>query len=291
MNRPLLLLLSLLTACAFQGDLVEEPAPELTLSASVTEGVAPLEVTFSAQHTPASAAATYTWTLAGQPLSNTTSKLTHTFDAPGVYVVTIKAETRSGAAADSATVRVTRADAPPEPGPVGEGTLNVMKTPGGPAPWAVRYTVQAEGYSDNRQIRVRCSADGDLSYEVNEGAACLHTTATEEAQIDVLVEDEVVDSVTVASEVTPPQEEVAFLGTWRYDSRGTSETFDITRGTPTAGESGAGDFKLFLIKLDGRDIAEFTFGGRTVVLEPNPEVDGRQVYFADVYDLRLVRLD
>ena len=291
MNRPLLLLLALLTACAFQGDLVEEPAPELTLSASVTKGVAPLEVTFSTQLTPASAAATYAWTLAGRPLSNTTSKLTYTFDAPGVYVVTARAETRSGATADSATVRVTRADAPSEPGPVGEGKLNVSKTPGGPAPWAVRYTVQAEGYSDDRQIRVRCSADGDLSYEVDEGAVCLHTTAAEEAQIDVLVEDEVVDSVTMASGVTPPQEEVAFLGTWRYDSRGTSETFDITRGTPTAGESGAGDFKLFLIKLDGRDIAEFTFGGRTVVLEPSPEADGRQVYLADVYDLRLVRLD
>ena len=298
MNRPLYLLLLLLTACTLQNEpSTEGSSPDLSLSASVTEGVAPLEVIFSAQLMPTSAtASTYTWTLAGQTLSETTSALTHTFDAPGVYVVTAKAETRSGSAADSVTVSVTQGNVPPEePGePVGEGTLGVTKTPGGPAPWAVRYTVRAEGYGDDAQVSVRCSAEGDSGYvfgdEVTEGAVCLHTTAAEQVQVDVLVGDEVVDTVTVASEVTPPREEVAFLGTWRYEQRGQRETFSITRGTPTAGESEAG-FELFLIELDGRSVAEFTFGGRTVVLDPTPETDGRQVYFADVYGLRLERLD
>ena len=81
------------------------------------------------------------------------------------------------------------------------------------------------------------------------------------------------------------------MGTWRYSSRGKSETFEIARGTPVAGEDQTGAFKLFVIKVDGLDIAELTFGGRTVVLRPMPEAEGRQVFFADVYDLRLERID
>ena len=285
--------LALLTACMFQSEPTERKA-ELSLSASVTEGVAPLEVTFSASVTPGTITpSTYTWTLTGRTLSDTTPNLTHTFNAPGVYVVTAVAETPLGSAADSTSVTVTQAATPPEtPGePVGDGTLDVTKTPGGPAPWAVRYSVQMEGYAPEAQFSVRCSAEGDVGYVEAEGAVCLHTTADERAQIDVLVNGKVVDSVEVASEVTPPQEGVAFLGTWRSTSRGQSDTFAIAEGTAAVGESQNGSFKLFVIQVRGVDTAEFTFSGRTVVLRPTPEADGRQVYLADVYGLRLERLD
>ena len=296
MKRPLyLLLLVLLTACALQSEpVVEERTAELTLNASVTQGVAPLEATFTTTLTSDDGAMlganTYTWTLAGKTLPNITPDLTHLFEKPGVYVVSVVAETPLGSVSDSVTVSVTQTNAPPDPGePVGDGTLNVTQTPGGPAPWAVRYTVQAEGYGADAQVRVRCSED--LSYEEAGGAVCLHTTADEQAQIEVLVNGDVVDSVQVASEVAPPQEDIAFLGAWRYVSRGKSESFEIVSGTASAGESAEGAFKLFLIELDGLDIAEFTFGGRTVVLTPVPEEDGTQVFFADVYGLRLERVD
>ena len=285
--------LALLTACMFQSEPTERKA-ELSLSASVTEGVAPLEVTFSASVTPGTITpSTYTWTLAGRTLSDTAPDLTHMFNAPGVYIVTATAETPLGSAADSTSVTVTQAAAPPSnPGePVGNGTLDVTKTPGGPAPWAVRYRVQMEGYGADAQFSVRCSAEGDIGYAEAGGAVCLHTTADEKARVDVLVNGKIVDSVEVASEVTPPQEGVAFLGTWRNTSRGQSDTFAVTQGTATAGESQSGAFKLFVIEVRGVDTAEFTFSGRTVVLRPTPEADGRQVYLADVYGLRLERLD
>ena len=291
MIRPLyILLLVLLTACTFQVETETRTPPSFTMNASVTEGTAPLEVTFSTTVSPG--ASRYAWTLAGQTLSNTAAELIHTFDAPGVYLVTVTATTSLGPVSESTTIKVTQA-APSEPPsePVGDTMLEVTPTPGGPAPWAVRYSVQAQGYGANAQVRVRCSAEGDASYEEEGGAACLHTTAGEQAQVEVLVNDEVVDSVKVDAEVASPQQEVAFLGTWHYNSRGKGETFQITRGTAMAGEDQTGAFKLFVIKVDGLDIAEFTFGGRTVVLRPVPETDGRQVFFADVYGLRLERLD
>lgn len=295
--RPFYILFLLLTACTLQSEpeTVEERPAELTLSASVTEGAPPLEVAFSTDVTPS--ATRYAWTLAGRTLSETAANLTYTFDAPGVYIVTATAETEVGRASDSVTITVTQKDVPPEnPGEPTEGTLNVTQTPGGPAPWAVRYSVQAEGYGADAQVRVRCSAEGDLAYEENSAeevtrAVCLHTAASERARVDVLVGEEVVDSLELPSNVTPPEEGVAFLGSWRYDSRGLSETFEITKGIEDEGESAEGAFKLFLIKLGGLDIAEFTFGGRTVVLTPIPEEDGSQVFFADVYGLRLERLD
>ncbi len=296
MKLPYLLLLLLLTACALQSEpVVEKRTAELVLNASVTEGIAPLEATFTTTLTAddgaALSASAYTWTLAGTTLPDTAPDLTHTFEKLGVYIVVAMAETPLGSASDSITVSVTEPDAPPEnPGePVQGGTINVTQTPGGPAPWAVRYTVQAEGYGADAQVKVRCS--GGSSYEEVEGAVCLHRAADERAQVDILVNGDIIDSVEVASEVTPPQEGIAFLGEWRYDSRGQSESFEITSGTAAAGESEDGAFKLFLIELDGLDIAEFTFGGRTVVLTPIPEEDGTQVFFADVYGLRLERLD
>ncbi len=289
------LLLALLTACTL-GEPTQNRAAELALSASVTEGAAPLEVTFTTAVTVGGATANardYAWTVAGAAQAETTPALTYIFDAPGVYVVTAMADTNFGSVSDSVSVSVTQADTTPEdPSEPGEGTFSVTQTPGGPAPWAVRYTVQLEGYGAGAQFRVRC-ADEDTRYleeEGEESVVCLHTKADERARVEVVLGGEVVDSTEVASEVTPPRDGVAFLGEWRYDSRGLSETFAITRGTPTAGESEAG-FELFLIELDGRDIAEFTFGGRTVVLSPTPDADGAQVFFADVYGLRLERLD
>ena len=205
--------------------------------------------------------------------------------------MTVTAQTPLGPVSDSTTLTLNQANVPPNPGePVGAGTLKVTKTPGGPAPWAVRYSVRTEGYGPDTAFNVRCSAEGDVAYE-EAGAVCLHTTAAEQVKVDVLVRGNVVDSVEVASEVTPPKEDIAFLGMWRYTSRGQSETFEIVRGTALAGESERGRFKLFLVEIDGLDVAEFTFGGRTVVLTPTPEAEGRQVYFADVYGLRLERLD
>ena len=247
-KRPLsILFLVLLSACTLQSE-PEPRTPSLTLNASVREGVAPLEVTFSTTVSPE--ASRYAWTLAGQALDDTTAELTHTFDAPGVYLVTVTATTSLGPVSESTTVKVTQA-APSEPPsePIGDTKLEVTRTPAGPAPWAVRYSVQAEGYGSDAQFRVHCSAEGDASYEEEGGAVCLHTTAGEQVQIDILMSDEVVDSVQVNSEVTPPQQEVAFLGTWRYSSRGKSETFEIARGTAVAGEDQTSAFKLFVIKV------------------------------------------
>ena len=80
---------------------------------------------------------------------------------------------------------------------------------------------------------------------------------------------------------------VAFPGRWRYGSRGVSETFEITEGTPTEGRSADGRFALFTVGERSGLIAEFTIDGRTVVLTPTPGDDGRQRYRGEVYGLEL----
>lgn len=96
--------------------------------------------------------------------------------------------------------------------------------------------------------------------------------------------------VTARAEASPEiteNEGVAFLGRWRYSSRGVTETFEITEGDPSAGGSADGRFKLFTILEDGATVVEFTIDGRTVVLTPAPGDDGRQVYEGRVYGLVL----
>lgn len=282
-------LVALLTACAIEPDLA---SASVTLTASATDGTVPFEVRFSA-HTTSSASG-YTWKLDGETLPTLEPELVYTFDAPGLYVVTVTATTSVGTASDSITVTVRGREGGPTPPevPVGDREIRVTQTPGGPAPWAVRYDVEVSGYGEGTLVRMWCSDVGNRGYERDGELTCVHTAAREQVHIKVLTADhESIGSATIDSEVTAPEEGVAFLGTWRYAARGVTETFEISKGTETAGASEDGAFKLFVIKQDGRNIVEFTFGGRTVELFPAPENDGQQVFFGEVYGLRLERIN
>ena len=101
----------------------------------------------------------------------------------------------------------------------------------------------------------------------------------------------VVNGETTASAETVPKitknDGVAFAGRWRYTSRGVTETFEIVRGSETAGESADGRFELFTVGQREGLVAEFTLDGRTVVLTPTPADDGTQLYEGPVYGLVL----
>lgn len=275
MKRSFFLVLLGLTACELFG--TPTPAPSVTLTASPTEGAAPLTVTFNAVASPA--ASVYRWTVAGRTRSETGSTLETLFSTPGSYAVSVSA---SGAS-DRVTVEVT---APAGPAPV-PGALSLTQTPGGPAPWAVRYTVATEGGLEPPvPVEARCEAR--LPYEPlrSDSFVCLHNTADAVQVRTVAANGEVAAEAGTSPEVTA-NGGVAFAGRWRYRSRGVSETFEITEGTPTEGRSADGRFALFTVGERLGLIAEFTIDGRTVVLTPTPDENGRQLYEGEVYGLEL----
>jgi hypothetical protein len=281
-----ILLLVLALACV--GCNASSPAAplELLLTASATRGEAPLVVHFSARTTPE--ASRYTWTVAGRVLPEGSADLVYTFESPGLYVVGVRAERGAQAAAEALSVQVV-APAAELPPPSEFTELSVTQTPGGPAPWAVRYEVLPVIADPERAVRGRCS-DARPFRVLTEGVlTCLHE-AGDEASFELLGAGGR-QRLRVPSGVTPPADGVAFAGRWRYHSRGVTETFDIVRGTETSGRGEGERFHLFVIEERGSLLAEFTLDGRTVVLEPLPEGDGRQVFFGSVYGLTLERLE
>lgn len=275
MKRYLSLLIFLtLTACDLFRSPAPQPSPRVTLSASQTEGEIPFTVTFTATASPPAGA--FLWAVGGKVQTEASDMLTTTFSSSGLYVVSVSAN----GASDSVTVA---ADAPdlPNTGP-GVSKLNLTQTPGGSAPWAVAYTVDpaVDG------VQAQC-AEGAGYRRVPAGHfACLHGPGDTVAVSYVDASGDVSARAETSAEVAE-NNGVAFSGSWRYSSRGVTETFEITEGSRTTGRSADGRFELFTIRQKGLTVAEFTVDGRTVVLEPAPEADGRQVFRASVYGLVL----
>ena len=275
-KRYFLALFLILTACTRPAP--PAPLPQVMLTASVTEGEIPLTVTFSATAEPQTE--TFSWTIGGVVQAETTGTLTTTFADPGLFVVRVTA----AGASDSVAVVVRSPDLPAPDPDVTE--LSVTQTPGGPAPWGIAYTVDPAVNG----VEARCT-EGAGYQPVSEGRfTCLHEPNDEVAVRFTDAAGEVTARAETSSEVTE-NDGVAFAGSWRYRSRGVTETFEITEGNETLGRSADGRFVLFTIKQRGETIAEFTIDGRTVVLEPTPGEDGRQVFQADVYGLVLEALE
>lgn len=274
MKRYFFMILTGLTAC----DLFGTPPlpPSVTLTASPTEGDAPLTVTFSATASPA--ASTYRWTVADETRSETGGTLETRFSTPGLYTVGVS----TNGASDQITVNVT---APENPVP---GAPTLTQTPGGPAPWAVRYTVRTEGGLEPPLPGLEARCETRLPYEPlrSPSFVCLHNTA-DTVQVRTVSADGAVLAEAVTSPEVTADGGVAFSGRWRYRSRGVSETFEIAEGTPTEGRSADGRFALFTVGERLGLITEFTIDGRTVVLTPTPGEDGRQRYRGEVYGLEL----
>lgn len=129
--RYFLAVLLILAACTPPS----RPAPRqsVTLAAPVTQGPVPLTVTFTATASPA--ADTFRWTVGGVVQGETSEAFTTTFYDAGLYVVSVSV----GGVSDSVTVKAD-ARGTPDPGP-DPNALSLTGTSGGPAPWAVRYTI------------------------------------------------------------------------------------------------------------------------------------------------------
>lgn len=251
----------------------------MTLSASQTVGELPLEVTFTAEANPA--VGVFSWSVGGELQAETSSTLTQTFTRPGLYAVSVSAN----GASDSETVTVTAPDTPGT-GPNIE-KLELTQTPGGPTPWAVRYTVTADPELDLLApgLEARCGENRAYQRVVAGSFACVHNAA-DTVRVRVVAAGETTANAETVPDITQT-DGVAFAGRWRYTSRGVTETFEITDGNETAGESGNGRFKLFTIGQRQGFIVEFTIDGRTVVLTPTPDDDGKQLYEGPVYGLLL----
>ena len=273
-------LLLFLTACeGFFGPApTPQPAPVLTVTPSVTEGDAPLSVTFAATLENATSQ-TFRWTVGTEVQAETTDTFSTVFETPGTYIVSAE----GAGAADSVSVTV-RGEPVVEPIP---DTLNLSATPGGPAPWAVRYTLIPDPVTPaGDSLEARCREGAAFRRVEGSVFACVHEPG-DTVQARYLTPS---GEVAVAAETTPEITQtsgVAFAGSWRYSARNKTETFAISEGDETAGSSADGRFKIFTLRQREGTIVEFTIDGGTVVLTPTPDDDGRQLYRGEVYDLTL----
>ncbi len=279
--RYLLLALPLvLTACDLFGGSAPQPTPSnVTLSASQTEGDSPLTVTFRAEASPA--VGVFSWAVGGQQQTETSGTFQTTFERSGLYVVSVAA---NGASA-SETVTVTAPDVPGTRPNIGD--LKLTQTPGGPAPWAVRYTVTAGADLSESPpgLAARCNKTRVYRQVVAGTFNCVHN-GPDTVSVKFTFGGKTTSSAEIIPKITQ-NSGVAFAGRWRYTSRGVTETFEIVRGSETAGESADGRFKLFTVGQREGLIVEFTIDGRTVVLTPTPDNDGKQLYEGPVYGLVL----
>lgn len=277
-RAPLLALLLLLAACDLFGPPAPPPSsPTLRVEASATQGKAPLLVSFTATLEPATTQS-FNWWLGAQLQDERSSAFSTTFETPGVYVVSVEA------AGALQSMDVTVSDEPvtepgPEPGPGPQpdpGVLRLSQTPGGVAPWAVRYTPTP----NLKGLEARCHEAGTFRLVETSSFTCVHEPGDKaQARSGEM-------TATVTPDVTENQG-VAFAGRWRYSARGETETFTITRGDKMLGSSPDGRFKLFTVGQNGERFVEFTISGQTVVLTPTPDDQGRQLYEGSVYGLTL----
>ena len=273
-------LLLVLTACDPLGNFTPEPTPpQITLSASQTTGESPLSVTFRADANPP--AEVFSWAVGGELQTETSRAFQTTFERSGLYVVSVAA---NGASA-SETVTVTAPDVPGT-GP-NIGNLKLTQTPGGPAPWAVRYTVTADADLSGSPagLEARCSERAAYRQVVSGSFSCVHN-GLDTVSVRFALGGETTASADLVPKITQ-NDGVAFAGRWRYTSRGVTETFEIVKGSETAGRSADGRFELFTVGQRDGLIVEFTLDGRTVVLTPVPADDGAQLYEGPVYGLVL----
>ena len=284
MRYLLFLLPFVLSACDLFGGSAPQPEPaKVTLSASSTEGERPLTVTFHAAASPVTDI--FSWAIGSELQSETSSTFTTTFERSGLYVVSVSAGGASAnSASDSVAVTVTAPDLPPTGPDIGK--LKLTPTPGGPAPWAVRYTVKAAvepGLPPG--LEYRCSETRSYRQLVGDSFSCVHN-APDTVGVRVVIAGTTTATAQTVAKITQ-NEGVAFAGRWRYTSRGVTETFEITRGSETVGQSADGRFKLFTVGQRGGLVVEFTIDGRTVVLTPTPGDAGEQRYEGLVYGLVL----
>ncbi len=274
MKRYVLVLLFCLAGCdLFTGPAPSQAAPRLTVTPSATEGEAPLEATFVATLENASSP-TFRWTVGTDVQAETTHTFSTTFEQPGVYVVAAEA----AGLTDSGSVTVT-GDPVTEPVP---DTVSLTATPGGPAPWAVRYTATPA----RAGLEARCRVGAAFRRAEGGTFACVHEPGDTVQARYLTPAGEVSAVAEVTPDITRPTE-VAFAGTWRYSARNRSETFVISRGDETSGSSADGRFKLFTLRQREGTLVEFTIDGGTVVLTPAPDDSGRQLYRGEVYGLTL----
>lgn len=153
-------------------DPADDPPPVASFTATPQSGPAPLEVAFDAteSHAPAGGVAAYDWDF-GDGATGEGATTTHTYDAQGTYLVTLRVRDDAGGEATSdATVQVAAPDASPP-------TARIEASPASGterAPVTVTFTADAED-ADGTVVQYEWRVDG-ASTE-GDGATFEHTFA------------------------------------------------------------------------------------------------------------------
>lgn len=305
MQKPavLLSLALFLSACSLLDEGSEQPnnpdtnnAPTVQLTASPQSGPAPLTVNLNATATdPEGDTLSYSWSLQGLGSAATAKTV---LNEAGIYPITVTVSDGTNETQASTTLTVTGEgpvdpEPPTDPEPA-EPQITIKASPGGPAPWAVRYDYSATGYPKGSSVSLTCGIDGEAFGNSNivrtdidmDTTACLHLANTDTVTVTVLASSdpasEVLDVKTIKANIQSLGN-VPFAGTWRF-TLGDKEpvTFSITEYLEgIGGKDATGSFDIGYQSEDDAgymtlNMADFYYGSTVEKVEVEPLEDGTQ---------------
>ncbi len=143
-----------------QIDIVVTAALSVAISASVTEGPAPLEVSFTAEVQGGGTAASYTWDF-GDGATSTEANPTHMFTTEGTYTIRLVVTGSDGSTASAEkTITVTAS------GGVSQGTVHIVK---------MVTTQDGRNFFDPAELTITVGDTVRWVNECEEGVACVHS--------------------------------------------------------------------------------------------------------------------
>lgn len=307
-----------LAACGVDTDIPETNTPTVSLAASPQSGPAPLTVTLTATASDLDGDLTYAWSRTDGTRSADGRVAVFTLETPGEYPLSVTVSDGQESASANVTVSVTPGtvidpEPPTEPtDPTdSEATLEVTASPGGKAPWGVRYDVTASGFPEDSTLQTVCRVRTDPGTEegiritdnqIDEDSfACFYPGPDAAGSGFVRVVSEsgaTLDEVALTPKITENDDPLYFSGTWRYTYREAGAvtktgTFALVKPFSTGGSSEDGSFILQLDESDGEAVPDYSDDNAGVgsYLIPEPLPNGTQRYVSSSKNVVLEQID
>ena len=207
--------------------------PTIELSASFTQGRAPLTVVFRAVATDADGdPLTYAWDFGNGQTADTGVQQTRTYRDAGSYTASVTVmDGRGGVGSDEVTLDVAAPPGgeptPPLPGGPDAPTLTVTPSPGGPVPWTVTYRVEARNFKGSPAFIYSCEGglDGGV---VGDRYVCHHTEVGQGLSVTVIDDAATQLKARAAAALKPAANGVPYYGRWNLSYQDPGSRLGVT---------------------------------------------------------------
>ena len=207
--------------------------PTIELSASLTQGRAPLAVVFRATATDADGdPLTYAWDFGNGQTADTGVQQTRTYRDSGRYIASVTvSDGRGGVGSDEVTLDVAGSLSggltPAPPGGSDAPTLTITPSPGGPVPWTVTYRVEARNFKGSPAFIYSCEGglDGGV---VGDRYVCHHTEVGQGLSVTAIDDAATLVKARAAAALKPAANGVPYYGRWNLSYQDPGSGLGVT---------------------------------------------------------------